>query len=182
MNATQEIRRAVGWSIALSVLMIVAGVAAIVVPQVSSIAVTVLVGGLLVFCGATHLAYAWHTRKGGGLWWGLLLGLIYVSAGSYLLLHPLAGRASLTVVLAAFLFLAALLEFTLAFYLRPLSGSGWLLIDGIITLALAILICGSWPESAEWVLGVLMGISMLFSGVARLMLSLTARRLADAFP
>jgi uncharacterized membrane protein HdeD (DUF308 family) len=181
MNANKEINREVGWSIVLSVLMIIAGVLAIIVPPVSGIAVTILVGWLLLFCGGAHLAYAWQTRRSGGLWWGILIGVIYVFAGGYILLHPMAGLASLTLVLAVYLLMASILEFTLAFQLRPLTGSGWLVLDGIVTLILAVLIGWTWPASTMWVIGTLAGIGMLFSGFTRLMLSLTARRMAHAF-
>src|SRR5271157_493433 len=99
MSANTEISRNVRWSIALSVLMIVAGVLAIIVPPASGIAVTILVGWLLVLCGAAHLAYSWHARDGGGLFWGILLGIIYSIAGGYVLLHPMVGLESLTLVL-----------------------------------------------------------------------------------
>jgi len=181
MNANKEINREVGWSIVLSVLMIIAGVLAIIVPPVSGIAVTILVGWLLLFCGGAHLAYAWQTRRSGGLWWGILIGVIYIFAGGYILLHPMAGLASLTLVLAVYLLMASILEFTLAFQLRPLTGSGWLVLDGIVTLILAVLIGWTWPASTMWVIGTLAGIGMLFSGFTRLMLSLTARRMAHAF-
>jgi len=92
-----------------------------------------------------------------------------------------AGLASLTLVLAAYLRLEAILEVILSFQLRPVSGSGWLLFDGIITFILAIMIWRSWPASTLWVIGTLVGISMVFSGVARLMISLGARRLVSAF-
>jgi uncharacterized membrane protein HdeD (DUF308 family) len=181
MNANKEINRAVGWSIALSVLLIVAGVLAIIVPQASGIAVTILVSWLLVFCGGVHLAYAWQTRHSGGLWWGILLGVLYLFTGGYILLHPLAGLASLTLVLAVCLLLESILEFILACQLRPLTGSAWLVFDGIITLILAVMIGWTWPSSSMWVLGTLVGISMLFSGFTRLMLSVTARRMVHAF-
>jgi len=71
------------------------------------------------------------------------------------------------------------LEFVLAFFLRPLQGPDWLLLDGIITLILAIMIWRTWPSSALWVIGTLGGISIVFSGVARLMLSLAVRRGAN---
>ena len=110
--------------------MIVAGILAIIVPPASGIAVTILLGWLLVFCGAAHLAYAWETRHSGGLWWGLLLGVIYIAAGGYISLHPMAGLASLTLVLAAYLLVESILEFILAYQLRPLTrvglaGAGW---------------------------------------------------------
>jgi len=181
MSAKKEINRAVGWSIVLSVLMMIAGVLAIVVPPAFGLAVTMLLGWLLVFCGAAHLAFAWETRHSGGLWWGLLLGVIYIATGGYISLHPMAGLASLTLVLAAYLLVESILEFILAYQLRPLTGSGWLVLDGIVTLILAVMIGWTWPSSSLWVIGTLVGISMLFSGITRLMISLSARRVARAF-
>ncbi len=180
MSLNKEINRDVGWLIVLSVLLLVAGILAIIVPQASGIAVTILVGWLMVLCGAALMAYAWHAHRGSGLWWGILLGLIYFAAGGWLLLHPMVGLKSLTLVLAAYLLLESILEFILAFQLRPSSGSGWLLMDGIVTLILAIIIAWTWPGSTPWVIGTLVGISMLFSGVARLTISLAARRVVNA--
>jgi uncharacterized membrane protein HdeD (DUF308 family) len=178
MSVNAEIKRATGWSVALSVLIIMAGILAIIVPPVSGIAVTILVGWLLIFSGSAHMAYAWHGRSGGGILWGILLAILYIVAGGYILLHPMAGLASLTIVLAIYLLLESALEFILSFLLRPLPGSGWLLVDGIITLILAIMIWRTWPASTEWVIGTLVGISLIFSGVARLTISTAARRVA----
>ena len=169
-------KESVGWSIALSILMLFAGLLAIVIPAVAGIAVVVVVAWLLVFSGVAHLVFAWHTRTAGGMMWELLLGILYILVGVYTLLHPVAGLAALTLVLAIYLFAEGVLELILSFQLRSLSGSNWLLFDGIITLILAILIWRSWLSSTEWVIGTLVGISMLFSGVARLLLSLAARR------
>jgi uncharacterized membrane protein HdeD (DUF308 family) len=107
------------------------------------------------------------------------LGFIYIVAGGYLLANPVAGLATLTLVLAVYLFVESILEFIMSYSLRPMRGSGWLLFDGIITLILAIMIWRTWPSSSLWVIGTLVGISMLFSGVARLTISLAARRGAN---
>ena len=171
------VKESLGWSIGLSVLMIVAGILAIVVPPAAGIAVAILVGWLLVFSGAAHLVFAWHTRTTRGFVWELLLGILYILIGAYLLFRPVAGLASLTFALAIYLFAEGVLEFVLSFRLRPMRGSGWLLLDGVITLILAVMIWRTWPSSTEWVIGTLVGISMLFSGISRLMLSLTARHL-----
>ena len=181
MSVKEGINRATGWSIGLSVLIIAAGTLAIIMPSASGIAVTIIVGWLLVFSGCAHLAYGWHNRGGGGLLWGLLLGILYIAAGGYILLRPLVGLESLTIVLAAYLLVEAILEFILSFQLRPAPGSGWLLLDGIITFVLAIMIWRTWPASTLWVIGTLVGISMLFSGVARLMISLAARRMTHVY-
>ena len=169
------VKKSVAWSIALSVLMIVAGILAISSPLAAGIAINILVAWLLVFSGCAHFVFAWHTRSAGGLLWELLLGIIYILIGVYLLMHPLAGLATLTIALAIYLFIEAILEFVLGFSLRPLPGSGWLLFDGIVTLILAVMIWRTLPSSTGWVIGTLVGISMLFSGLARLGISLAAR-------
>ena len=169
-------KQSVGWSIALSILMIIAGVLAIVIPPVAGIAVVIIVAWLLIFSGVAHLVFAWYTRTTGGFVWELLLGLLYFLVGVYTLVHPVAGLASLTLVLAIYLFAEGVLEFILSFRLRPMPGSTWLLFDGIVTFILAILIWRTWPSNTEWVIGTLVGISMLFSGVSRLALSLAAHR------
>lgn len=179
MSATSVgtiVKESLGWSIALSVLMIVAGILAIVVPPVAGITVAILVAWLLIFSGGAHLVFAWHTRTTGGLVWELLLGIVYMLVGLYILIHPVAGLVSLTLALAIYLLAEGILEFVLSFRLRPMPGRGWLLFDGIITLILAIMIWTTWPSNTEWVIGTLVGISMLFSGTTRLMLSLAARR------
>ena len=178
MSATSAgtlVRKSIGWSIGLSVLMIVAGILAIASPLAAGIAVNVLVAWLLVFSGCAHLVFSWYTRSTGGFLWELLVGILYICIGAYLLVHPVAGLLSLTIALAIYLLLEAILEFVLGFTLRPLPGSGWLLFDGIVTLILAVMIWRTWPSSSAWVIGTLVGISMLFSGTSRLMLSLAAR-------
>jgi uncharacterized membrane protein HdeD (DUF308 family) len=171
------VKKTAGWSIVISILMIVAGFLAIAVPQVAGIAINLLIGWLLVFSGVAHLVYAFHTHRGGGILWEVLLGILYVLLGGYLLIHPVAGLASLTLALAIYLFVEGILELVLGFHLRPAPGSGWVLFDALITLILAVMIWRTWPSSTEWVIGTLVGISMLFSGFSRLMLSLAARRL-----
>jgi len=184
MNANTEVTRKVRWSIVWSVLMIVAGALAIIVPPATGIAVTKLVGWLLVLSGATHLAYAWHTHSDGGHWTGMFLGIVYIVAGGYVLLYPTASLASLMLVLSLYLLVESILDFILSYQLRPLVGSSWLRFDGMITFILALilsfLIWVSWPVSSTWVIGILVGTSMLFSGVARLMVSLAPRQVAGA--
>jgi uncharacterized membrane protein HdeD (DUF308 family) len=109
--------------------------------------------------------------------WQILLGLLYGAIGFYIIASPVAGLASLTLAIALYLFIEGVLEFGLWSRLRPIPGSGWLMLDGIITLVLAVMIWSTWPSSAVWVVGTLIGISMLFSGITRLMLSIAARRI-----
>ena len=131
---------------------------------------------MLLVTGAAHLVFAWHTRTRGGVTWQTLLGVVYIGTGFYLLLWPVAGLASLTLALAIYLFAEGVLEFILSFQLRPLPGAGWLLVDGIVTFILAAMIWSTWPWNTVWVIGTLVGISIFFSGITRLMLSLALRK------
>lgn len=173
-------KRSSAWSVVMSILMIVAGLLAIVLPFAAGIAANIFVGWMLVFSGGAHFVFAWHRRNARGILWELLLAGLYVFVGGYLLLHPLLGLLSLTLALAIYLLIEAILETTLAFTFRPVRGWGWLLFDGIVTLGLSFLIWLSWPASTEWAVGLLIGISILFNGISRLMVSLIARQLATA--
>jgi uncharacterized membrane protein HdeD (DUF308 family) len=176
-SLTADVRTATTWSIVLSVLMIAAGVLAIGLPMIAGVAVTAIVGWLLLFSGLFHLAFAWRAGRAGAVLWQILLGFLYGAIGFYIIASPVAGLASLTFAIALYLFIEGALEFVLWSRLRAIPGSGWLILDGIITLVLAVMIWSTWPSSAVWVVGTLIGISMLFSGITRLMLSIAARRI-----
>jgi uncharacterized membrane protein HdeD (DUF308 family) len=180
MHATSVVgiaKQSLGWSIVFSILMILAGILAIAMPPAAGLAVNVVVAWLLLFSAAMHMVFAWYTRTAGAAVWEVLVGLLYGVIGVYLLAQPIAGLATLTLALAVYLFLEAVLEFTVWSFLRRLPGAGWLLFDGAITLILAIMIWRTWPSNTEWVIGTLVGVSMLFSGTSRLALSLSARSL-----
>ena len=176
---TTEVKHFTGWSVAISVLMIVAGILAIGLPLAAGLAVNLVVAWLLVFAGVGHLWFAWELRRIGGMVWQLLLGVLYIGVGIYLLAHPVAGLLTLTLALAIYLFVEGVLELILAFQLPARQARGWLVLDGIVTLILGFLIWRTWPVSTEWAIGTLVGISMIFSGSTRLMLSLAARKLVN---
>jgi uncharacterized membrane protein HdeD (DUF308 family) len=173
-------KQSVGWAIALSVLLILAGILAIVVPPAAGIGVAIVIAWLVLLGGIAHLAIAWHIRSTGGMIWELLVGLLYLAVAVYMLLWPVAGLASLTLLLAAYLFGRGILELILGFRIRHISGSSWLFFDGVIALILGAMIGLSWPSSSEWAIGTLIGISMLFAGINRLPMALAARKLVTA--
>ena len=168
--------KAVNWSIALSVLLIVTGLFAILIPSISGIVITLFFGWAMIFSGITHFLFAFKTHTTGTLIWELFIGAVYLFTGVYLILHPLSALVALTLILAVYLFFEGVVEIIQFFQLRPRHGAGWLLVDAAVTLILAIMIWRSWPASTVWVIGTLVGISMIFSGFSRLMLSLAARR------
>jgi len=171
-----RVHSAANWSIALSVLMIIAGILAIFLPMAAGLAVTVLIAWLLIISGVLHLIYGWRAGSAGGVALEIVLGLLYLAIGIYLLSRPLAALAALTLALGIYLFIEGILEFAMAARTRGMPGSGWLVFDGIITVILAIIIWSSWPAGTPWVIGTLVGISMFFSGISRLAISMAVRR------
>ena len=177
-SMTTDVNRATTWSIVLSVLLMIAGLLAIFAPMIAGLAYTVFIGWILVFAGVLHLVFAWRGERARMVIGQILLGLVYCLIGFYVLYNPVAGLAGLALAIAVYLFAEGILEFVLAAQLRPEAGSGWLIFDGIITVILAIMIMSSWPSSAAWAVGVLVGASMFFGGMTRLMLSSAVRRIA----
>jgi uncharacterized membrane protein HdeD (DUF308 family) len=158
------------------IVMLICGILAIALPWASGIGVVIVVGWVILFSAVGHLILAFHTHSIGGFFWQLLLAIIYGIAGVVLLWNPLAGLVALTLILAVFLLLEAALETALYFSVRRTVRAGWILFDAIVTLVLAILIWSQWPSSSLWILGTLVGISLIFSGISRLMLSSAMRR------
>jgi uncharacterized membrane protein HdeD (DUF308 family) len=175
----ETVQKSIGWSIALSVLLILAGFFALLIPFISGIGITLFIGWVMLFSGVFHFVLAFRNTHGGVLW-EILLGIIYTITGLYLITHPLRGLVSLTLLLIAWLVFEGVLELISGFQASPRKGSGWLIFDGIITLFLAVMIWRHWPNSTVWAIGTLVGVSMLFSGFSRLMLSLAARRVVTA--
>jgi uncharacterized membrane protein HdeD (DUF308 family) len=173
-----NVKRASGWSIALAVLMIVAGIIAIAAPLIAGVVIVYVVAWTAIFNGVFQIVYAFRAHSGGRMILELLLGLLYIVAGVFILMHPAGGLLALTLIIACFLLVYGVFALVLAFQMRPLSGWGWVLFDAIVTILLGILIWVHWPMNSEWVIGTLVGISFIVSGVSRLMLSMAVRRVA----
>lgn len=170
------VKRASGWSIALAILMILAGIIAIAAPAIAGVVIVYVVAWTAIFDGGFQIVYAFRAHSGGRMILELILGLLYIVAGVYILMHPNRGLLALTLVIACFLLIYGVFALVLAFQMRPISGWGWVLFDAIVTILLGVLIWAHWPYNSEWVIGTLVGISFIVSGVSRLMLSMAVRR------
>ena len=175
----EMVRHASTVSILWGVLLIVFGTVAIGSPFLAAVAVNVVVAWLIVLAGAVHLMLAFHAHGAGSMIWKLLVGIAYLFFGAYLIMHPVLGVVSLTLILASLFLIEGILDIVLFFKMRPIQGSTWVLVDGIITLLLGLMIYAQWPSSSAWAIGTLVGISMIFSGVARVMMSLAVRKATD---
>ncbi len=168
-------KKATGWAIGVSILLIILGIMAIALPFVAGLAVSAIVGWMLVFGGVTHLAAAFHVRGAGAVLWEILVGLAYLVGGGYMVFHPLISVATLTLFLAGVFLAEGVFEIVAFFGIRGQKNSGWMLFDGLVTIVLAGLIWFQWPSSSIWAIGTIVGISLLMSGVKWLMISLASR-------
>ena len=176
---TGVVRKASTLSTLWGVALIILGMLAVGSPFLAAVAVNAFVAWLIVLAGVVHLTVAFHTREAGSLIWRLLVGLAYIVFGGYLIARPALGVASLTLLLASLFLVEGVLNIVHFFRARSVQGSSWLLIDGIITLLLGLMIYGQWPSSSAWAIGTLVGVSMIISGVTRVMLSLAVRKATD---
>ena len=171
-----EVRTEANWSIALSILMMATGGIAVFAPAITGVAVTLIFGWLLILSGILHVVYAWSAERASGAIWEILLGVFYAATGVYLLKQPVLGLEALTLALAIYLVAGSAMEFVMGYELRPIAGSGWLVFDGIIMLLLAVFIASGWPASSAYAIGTIVAVSMFFSGLTRLMMSIAVKQ------
>jgi uncharacterized membrane protein HdeD (DUF308 family) len=162
--------------IAEGVLMMVLGAVAIALPNISTVAIEILIGWLFLVAGALRTAAVWRRRRSPGFGWSLSTALLAMLLGVVLVLGPAQGVLTLTILLSAFFILEGVAAILLALHFRP-HGLNWVwsLLSGVVDLALAYLICRGWPATATWAIGLLVGINMLFMGWSLVMTAVAAR-------
>lgn len=162
------------------IILLVLGAAAIIVPVIATLAFTLFIGWLFLISGVVGLITTFWMRNAPGFWWSLLSGVVGIAAGIVLILWPISGTVSLTLLLIAFFLVEGIVTLMYAFEHRAqLSGRwGWMLASGTVDLILAGIIFAGLPETATWALGLLVGINLLFGGVAMIGMALAARTAA----
>ena len=162
----------------VGVIMLICGILAIGSPLVAGVSVTVFVGVMLIFGG---LAQCFLAFQAGAFGEGLLIfvmGALTAVAGFYLFNQPLAGLASITIILAAYFVITGISELVSAFQVRPAEGWGLMLTNGVVTLLLGIMIWKQFPLSGAWAVGVLFGVKLVLGGWALIFLGRGVRRVA----
>ena len=161
------------------IILVVLGLIAIIVPPIATLAVELLFGWLFLLSGVVGLITTFWMRDAPGFWWSLLSGVLGIAAGIVLLVWPLSGVLSLTLVLIVFFTIEGIASIMYALeHKRELSGRwGFMLASGIIDLIIAAIILFGLPGSAAWALGLLVGINLTFGGAALIAMALHAREL-----
>ena len=163
--------------LAQGVIMVILGVLAVIWPQISTIAVDVYVGWLFLLSGIVGLASMFLAQNVQAFLWMLLTAALSLFVGVMLLWHPIEGAASLTMVLIAFFIVEGVFQIVASLSYRDIFPSqwGWMLASGIVDLILAALIIKGWPSTATWALGLIVGINLITSGAAIVMVALAGK-------
>ena len=165
-----------GWFYFLGILFIVLGIAALAFPFVTTIAAKIVLGWLFLVGGLLQIFHAFSTRAWSEFFLDLLIGLLYLVAGGWLAFFPLTGIITLTLFLAFMFILEGFLEIGIGLRIRPHAGWEWMLLSGIVAIAVGVLLIANLPSSATWAIGLLVGINLIISGVAYLLLPVAVAR------
>jgi uncharacterized membrane protein HdeD (DUF308 family) len=181
MNADLEshidVKQSTGWVIALSICLIILGVLAILMPTIASAFFTSVMGWIALISGVVMIIQSFRSKPVRGFWLNLIVGIFYAIAGLYILFNLISAVAALTLAFGILFIAEGIFTIIMAFTNRAGSSMSWLVVlNGVITLILGILILNSWPSSALWLIGLYVGISLLFSGISLLAAALATRR------
>jgi uncharacterized membrane protein HdeD (DUF308 family) len=162
------------------ILTMLFGLFAIASPLYSGLAVAMMVGIALVAAGVSMTIFAFQAPSLGRGVLKLLFGALTVLVGLAVLAQPGIALLKLTALLGAYFVADGILTMIIAWNVKPARGWGWMTFNGAVTLMLAYFILSGWPETAFWVVGMLVGIRLLFAGLTMLTMGTAAGRIAKA--
>ncbi len=173
-----QLRRNWGWFLVLGIVLLILGFLAMSATLFAGEFVTVFIGFMLLFSGGAEIASAVVSGRWRGFFAHLVVGILYLIAGIFMVMQPGAGLTALTLLVGVAFTVGGLFRIIVALS-RHFHNWGWVLANGILMLVLGILIWGGWPYNAVWVVGLLVGIELVFNGITWIALGLAVR---DALP
>ncbi len=165
-----------GWIVALGIVFMIAGVVALGSVVSATESAVLIVGIMMIMGGVAELIAAFSVKSWGKFAFWLLLGALYVAAGVIAILNPFAAATILTLMLGIALAVGGLLRIFLAFQMKHGSSWGWVALSGVVTLLLGAMIIAQWPASSFFVLGIFLGIDLIFIGSSWLTMGLALRK------
>jgi len=177
-TSSPSLREHWGWFLGLGLLFIVLGFLAVGASTAVTLGSVIFLGTLLLIGGVAQIAYTFSIREWSGFFISLLSGVLYGVVGFLMIVHPAESALSLTLVLAAFYIVGGIFRMIASLSAR-FEHWGWALFSGVIKLALGLLIWLGWPNTGLWVIGLFIGIDLIFYGWFWVLLSLTARTMKE---
>ena len=175
-TAGDMLRSKWAWFLALGIVLIVCGTAAIVLPAISTYAASVVLGVVLALAGVVKIVEALQVKEWAGCAWQLLVGAVEVVGGILIYLNPLKGALAITLLIAVVFLVQGLLQVAMALRLRPLTGWAWLLLSGLIALCVTVAMAMKLRYTSMYTPGTIAGIALLVGGIAYVAIALSNRR------
>jgi uncharacterized membrane protein HdeD (DUF308 family) len=177
--SNDDVRKARRWLVVTAILALLGGAVAIFLPAVATLTMTLFIGWILVYTGVVMAIHSWTQRAAGRTWERALQALLALVIGIYLVLFPAAGALSLTLLLVIWFVVSGGLQLAAARQLRGLPGAGWMLFGGVLAIVLGVLIAVGLPSSAEWAIGLLVGVNLIFWGTRALVAASLLKRVVE---
>jgi uncharacterized membrane protein HdeD (DUF308 family) len=173
-----QLRAASGRLFWVGLILLVLGIAAVIFPMISTLVATMLVGWVLLIFGVVMLVGAFSIHGTGPFFAALLMSLLAIAGGVFLLFNPASGAVVLTVMVGAIMMIQGAFEIVFALEVRPHVGWLGMLISGLASVALAILISATWPGISVVMLGILLGVNFITTGLGYIFISRALKPLA----
>jgi uncharacterized membrane protein HdeD (DUF308 family) len=170
----EEVRKHSTWFLVIGIALVIIGMIAIGSAVAMTIVSVMFLGWLLIIGGVFEVIHGFTRRSWSGFFINLFGGVLYAVAGVVMVTNPALAAVTLTLLIAMMLIVAGLFRVFIAFSI-PLHHRGWLILNGVISILLGAMIWSSWPRSGLWVIGLFIGIDMIFDGWTEIMLALSAR-------
>ena len=174
-TARSAVQRRWGWLLLLGIVQVICGALALVIPVAASLAAVLVLGAVLIVSGVLQTVHAFSVKARKHMALQAIGGIVYLIAGVFVLLFPLSSALTLTVMVGAVLIADGVLRIVVANRLKPRDSWGWFLAAGIASTAVGILLLIGWPFTGFWAIGILLGASLLVSGVINCALAVTFR-------
>jgi uncharacterized membrane protein HdeD (DUF308 family) len=178
LSGIEPLRAKWGWIVALGVLYTMAGFIALGSVMMATVASVFLVGVMMLIAGLGEVVGAFQMKSWGKFILWVLLGALYIVAGFSAFENPLLAAAFLTLLLGAALVASGIMRVFLAFSMKAQTMWVWVLISGVVTLLLGVVILAHWPFSSLYILGLFLGIDLIFAGTSWISIGLGLRQRA----
>lgn len=173
-NFHDELKKNSSWFKFMGIASLLLGIVAIIFPMAASVTIELMVGWILLIGGVLNLIHSFRLRKWNGFGFTLVTSLLMLLAGSYLVGNPIEGTATLTYLLAIMFLVAGSVKVLLSLQLKPADRWGVVLFNGLIILLLGLIILSGFPSHNLWILGLLVGVDLIFAGITFLAMSSSA--------
>lgn len=166
------------WFRNIGIALLVIGILAVILPYVATLTVQVLVAVILLLAGVLQIAHAVSVRKWRPVFWEGLFAVLFLLTGLLFLISPMSGAFALTVILGIFFLILGAFKIQSAMAWRQRPGWGWMMTSGILSLILGVFVLAGLPGTALWVIGLILGIDLIFSGITAMVIGSRLKHLS----